>query len=849
MAPKSPTHETLEPLIFTIRGRRVVLDADLARIYGATTKRFNEAFKRNGKRFPDDFVFQLTAEEFSNLRSQFAASSLGRSLKDETNWSQFATSSSRRRGTTYRPWAFTEHGAIMAANILRNDRAVQMSVYVVRAFVRLREQIAANQTILKRLAEIDKSLLPARWSIARHLWEAAAATGTAAGRAHKTEIGLSKRRLNAWENLFSLFMCGIAGIFNRSGRPVNPAVLRDMAEIQKHRGPDDDGFYVNGNVGLGQRRLSIIDLSGGKQPIHNEGKDVWVVFNGEIFNYPELRAELEKKGHRFYTHTDTETIVHAYEEYGLDFVDHLNGQFAIAIWDEKQKRLVLARDRVGICPLHYAWLPGGDLIFSSEMKGLFRHPDLTAELDPKGIGQIFTFWANVPPRTVFKDVLELPPGHLLVATPDRTDVRRYWELRFPDAGDYENRPLEYYASGVREMLHDATTLRLRADVPVAAYLSGGIDSSVISALVKKYHNPGLVTFSVSFADADYDEKVYQLEMARHLGVDHRSIEIDYADIGRVFPQVVWHAEKPMTRTAPAPLYKLAGLVRENGIKVVLTGEGSDEIFGGYNIFLEDKIRRFWARQPDSKMRPGLLSRLYPEFNKNAASQEFWRQFFRKGLGDTDNPYYSHLIRWQNTAHLQNLFDTSFRDKMGGEEERYAELDAYVSPDLTRWHPLCRAQYLETVLFMSGYLLSSQGDRMLLGQSIEGRFPFLDHRLIEFAAKIPPRYKIHHLREKHVLKEAFRDLVPERIVERPKQPYRAPISQCFLNPEVGEANAMLSAETTRAAGYFDAGAVEQLVAKLQKSGGASASAREDMAVVGIVSLHSLHRQFLKEPVSC
>lgn len=644
-------------------------------------------------------------------------------------------------------------------------------------------------------------------------------------------------------------MCGITGIFNRSRRPVDPTVLRSMARIQRHRGPDDEGFYLNeksgGNVGLGHVRLSIIDLSGGKQPIHNEEQNIWVVFNGEIFNYPELRVELEKKGHRFYTHSDTETIVHAYEEYGLNFVDHFNGQFAIALWDEKQNRLILARDRVGICPLFYARLPGGDLIFSSEMKGLFQHPEIKPTIDPKGIGQIFTFWANVPPRTVFRDVQELPPGHLLISTPDQMDVRRYWEMRFPDAGDYEDRPLEYYASGVRELLHDATTLRLRADVPVATYLSGGIDSSIISALVKKYHNPGLITFSVAFSDAAYDEKSYQMEMVRHLGTDHRSIETGYADIGRCFPEVVWHAEKPMTRTAPAPLYLLAGLVRQNGIKVVLTGEGSDEIFGGYNIFLEDKIRRFWAKRPESKMRPGLLSRLYPEFNKNAALQSFWRQFFRKGLTETSDPYYSHRIRWRNTAQIQNLFDANFRKEMGDEAEHDAELQAYLSPDLMRWDPLCRSQYLETTLFMSGYLLSSQGDRMLLGQSVEGRFPFLDHRLIEFAAKIPPKHKIRHLREKHVLKEAFKDLVPASIVQRAKQPYRAPISPCFLDASVGQAHEMLSADAAKRCGYFDPAGVEQLVSKLKKSEGASASAREDMAAVGIVSLHVLHDQFINK----
>ena len=648
-------------------------------------------------------------------------------------------------------------------------------------------------------------------------------------------------------------MCGIAGIFNRSRRPVDPAVLRSMARIQRHRGPDDEGYYLNeksgGNVGLGQMRLSIIDLSGGRQPIHNEEKNIWVVFNGEIFNYPELRAELEKKGHRFYTHTDTETIVHAYEEYGLDFVDHFNGQFAIALWDEKQNRMVLARDRVGICPLFYSQLPDGGLIFSSEMKGLFQHPGIKPEMDPKGIGQIFTFWANVPPRTVFKDVRELPPAYVLVATPEKIETRRYWEMKFPDAGDYGDRPLKYYASGVRELLHDATKLRLRADVPVGAYLSGGIDSSVIAALVKKHHNPGLMTFSVTFSDAAYDEKIHQMEMVRHLGVDHRSIETNPADIGRAFPQVVWHAEKPMLRTAPAPLYRLAGLARENGIKVVLTGEGSDEIFGGYNIFIEDRIRRFWARQPDSKMRPALLSRLYPEYNKSATIQGFWRQFFRKGLADTDNPFYSHLVRWQNTAQLQGLFNADFRKQMGGEDEHHAELESYISPDMMRWDPLCRAQYLETTLFMSGYLLSSQGDRMLLGQSVEGRFPFLDHRLMEFAATIPPGYKINGLREKHVLKEAFRDLVPESILNRPKQPYRAPISPCFMDRHAGRVDA-LSTETTRTCGYFQPDAVEKLVAKLGKSGGAEASAREDMAVSGIVSLHLLHDQFIGAfPVSC
>jgi asparagine synthase (glutamine-hydrolysing) len=284
--------------------------------------------------------------------------------------------------------------------------------------------------------------------------------------------------------------------------------------------------------------------------------------------------------------------------------------------------------------------------------------------------------------------------------------------------------------------------------------------------------------------------------------------------------------------------------------VVLTGEGSDEIFGGYNIFLEDKIRRFWARQPGSKMRPALLSRLYPEFNKGTAAQGFWRQFFRQGLEDTENPYYSHAIRWKNTAQIQSLFEPEFRRQMGEEADHFSELEAYASPDLMRWHPLCRAQYLESALFLPGYLLSSQGDRMMMGQSIEGRFPFLDHRVVEYAAGIPPRHKIHVLAEKHVLKHAYRDLLPESIVRRSKQPYRAPIAPCFLDEKAGGAREMFTGEKARAYGYFNPAAVDKLRAKAEKSGGNSLSAREDMAVVGMVSLHFLHRQYLENfPPAC
>jgi asparagine synthase (glutamine-hydrolysing) len=277
--------------------------------------------------------------------------------------------------------------------------------------------------------------------------------------------------------------------------------------------------------------------------------------------------------------------------------------------------------------------------------------------------------------------------------------------------------------------------------------------------------------------------------------------------------------------------------------VVLTGEGADELFGGYNIFKEDKVRRFWARDPVSRMRPALLSRLYAYINKNPSAQAFWRAFFRKGLEDTGNRYYSHLIRWANTSHLKGLFSPAFREKMPGEEALYAELDGFVDPEMEHWHPLCRAQYLEMTLFMSGYLLSSQGDRMMMGHSVEGRFPFLDHRLIEFAATIPPKYKIKILEEKYVLKQAYADLVPKEIVERPKQPYRAPISQCFLSGG-NLASSLLTPEKLGEYGYFNLDQAEKLIAKARKNAETQISARDDMAMVAMASMQLLHHHFLR-----
>ncbi len=637
-------------------------------------------------------------------------------------------------------------------------------------------------------------------------------------------------------------MCGIAGIFYEdSSHEVELPILEKMVRKLYHRGPDEQGLHIDGTIGIGMRRLSIIDLAGGSQPIHNEDKTIWVVFNGEIFNYPELRNELEKKGHRFYTRSDTEVLVHCYEQYGENFFSHLNGQFGIALWDSVKKRLILARDRVGIRPLFYKKYQHG-ILFGSEIKAIFEHPAAGRELDPVGLEQIFTIWVNIPPRTPFKGISELPPGHYMTVDDRGVRINQWWKLQFPELGTYEDRPLSFYKERLNEVLHDATAIRLRADVPVAAYLSGGLDSSIITALVKKHHNNDLITFSVVFNDKSFDERSYQQTMIDFLETDHRFTEVSTDSIGDLFTEVIYFAERPMIRTAPAPLLALSKLVRDNNIKVVLTGEGADEMFGGYNIFKEDKIRRFWARSPHSSLRPRLLESIYPYVNKSAPA--FWQAFFKKGLVDVDDPFYSHRIRWNNMSFMKQFFSEGFKTEFNEQKNVFEPLQAYIDPDILRWHPLCRAQYLEISLFMSGYLLNSQGDRMMMGNSVEGRFPFLDHRVIEFAATVPPRYKIDVLNEKFLLKKAFESYLPADIVNRPKQPYRAPIAECFIHPEKGNRGAeLLKKEHLEQKGCLNADITGRYIEKLRTQPPERTGERDDMAVAGLVSTQLLSDHFI------
>jgi len=636
-------------------------------------------------------------------------------------------------------------------------------------------------------------------------------------------------------------VCGIAGIFNfYRGKEISKDTLGMMVAIMHHRGPDGFGFYIDEQVGLAHARLSIIDLEGGWQPIHNEDKTIWIILNGEIFNYIELREILEKRGHSFYTMSDTEVIIHLYEDYGTECLNHLNGQFAFALWDKHREIIFIARDRVGIRPLFYTCV-NGSMIFASEIKSLFMDSRVKRDIDPYALDQIFTYWMTIPPRTAFRDVLELPPGHYLKVENKKINIEKYWDLDF--SPEFPIKTEAEYAEELRELLMDSTRIQLRADVPVGAYLSGGIDSSTVTMLIKKFTASPLHTFSVTFYDEVYDESEYQRQMIGYLNTDHSSIGCTYSDIGNVFPEVIWHTEKPIVRTAPAPLYLLSKLVRKSGYKVVLTGEGSDEILAGYDIFKETKIRRFLERFPDSKFRPLILKRLYPYLaNSPVRSIPYAEAFFKVDATSYPAEYYSHVPRWNTTSKIKLFFSDHLKDELKGYES-ISELSELFSEDLSGYDYLSQAQCIEIKTLLSGYLLSSQGDRVAMAHSVEGRFPFLDHRVIKFCGKLPPSVRMNVLMEKYILKESMRALLPHSVIQRTKQPYMAPDAKSFF-PKVplNYVEDLLSEKYLQDTGYFNPKPVSLLIKKYRQS--PILGFKDNMAIVGILSTLLLYDLFVK-----
>lgn len=634
-------------------------------------------------------------------------------------------------------------------------------------------------------------------------------------------------------------MCGIAGVLSFDHPPETDLVARMLTRLP-HRGPDGSGIFRDERVALGHVRLAIIDVAGGQQPMSVDDESLWITFNGEIFNYLELREELAALGHRFRTDSDTEVILHAWQQWQEGCFSRFNGQWALAIWERRNQRLILSRDRLGVRPL-YLTRHGGRLVFASEVKAIFADPRVPRTFDRVGLAETMTFWSAVAPRTVFAGVEQLPPGHVAIITERTERILPYWQPQFPHHGAEESQDLARNASDLRDRLIEAVRLRfLRSDVPVGAYLSGGIDSAVTAAVITRYTDVPLQTFSLRFADADFDEGSFQLAMARRLGTEHHQITVDARDIGRIFPEAVRHAETPILRAAPAPMLLLSRLAREHGYRVVVTGEGADEVLAGYDVFREARLREFIARDPDSALRAKALDLLYPWMARAPGrAPAFAREFFGRGLDVTD-PAFSHRPRWNSTSALLGMtvphpdWATDVATALTGTMPSAHEV----------WDPLSRAQWLEMTTLLPGYILASQGDRMLMANSVEGRFPFLDKEVVDLANRLPSRHKLLGLDEKHILKKAFADLLPDEILTRPKQPYRSPDAASFFvdgsSPWVDEVTAP---DAVAAAGIFEPSVVAALIAKVRRTGGVRMSNTDNMRVLAVLSTQLIHHQFI------
>lgn len=633
-------------------------------------------------------------------------------------------------------------------------------------------------------------------------------------------------------------MCGLAGIINyQTGLTDSPEQITEMLRVIQHRGPDHTGYSLTRNNHFGHTRLSIIDLNNGDQPVYNKSRSVCVVFNGEIYNYIELKKQF-LTDYPFYTESDTEVIVALYEKFGIDFIHYLNGQFAIALYDVNLKKTYLIRDRVGICPLFYYSL-GNTLYFSSEIKSLLQVPEVSPQINLPGFSDFIHLWAPLSPDTLFEDIYEVRPGCFLDISNRGVNEIRYWDFDY-DPGSL-NLELEDAAAQLDELLHDAVSIRLRSDVPVGAYLSGGLDSSIILSYLCA-QDQDLSTFSLTFSDEGLNEEVYQKEVSDYFSTHHHSVEANNHLIADHFRECIHYTESPLFRTSPVPMMLLSHKVHEEGYKVVLTGEGSDEVFGGYDIFKEARIREFWSRFPDSACRPALLKKIYPYLDlSKIRSTDYLKQAFGHNLTHTDHLLYSFYTRASTTSAVYDFLIDEVRAEVNRDMESRAREKLAIAPQ--QYNVFNTAQYVESRTIMPGYILSSQGDRMLMANSVEGRFPFLDHRVIEFAGKLKNRFKMNGLNEKYILKKMVTKSIPNSVLTRPKQPYRAPDINALLCSRDNHLMDYLSQEQIEKNRFFDSRRVNMLLKKVRA--GRAKSIKDNMLFTIILSTQIWMEEFINQ----
>ncbi len=610
-------------------------------------------------------------------------------------------------------------------------------------------------------------------------------------------------------------MCGIAGYVSLNAKQLktSPSVVQAMTDILIHRGPDGEGHLIEPLIHLGARRLSIQDIPGGSQPMSNEDGAVTIVFNGEIFNFKELREDLLRAGHLFKTRCDTEVIVHLYEEWGLDFVERLNGQFALALWDSMKKRLVLARDRAGEKPLFYT-VAGNTLVFGSEIKALLLHPDVRRRVDYRCLDQLFTFFMPVNPRTMFEGINNLPPGCLVEVQKGQVRLHKYWEPPVPDLSTVPKASEEEWIERVGAALKKSVEYRMISDVPIGVFLSGGLDSSVIASLVSKM-SPGRVnTYSICHKDAYYDEGHYSDLVAGALGTNHHRLFIEPEDIASTLPLLVWRVEAASCKTSNAAYIHLYKLAKQSST-VILTGEGADEALGGYPNIRMMKILEFCRRHPNWPAAKGLMNRLLPPASslrvmyyepKELTSDDYARVMSQFGCIPVD------LQRFRSLAELKSrLLSEECRDALGSYSAEDDFADSLVTPELVRGrHFAQQAQYFEYLMKLPNYLLINPGDRAAMTHSVENRCPFLDPSFIELCMKLPLKMRVRALNEKYILKKAFESALPAAITKRRKRPFTTfYVSSLFRKNRPEYFDEVLSESAVRNAGLFEVAAVEKM----------------------------------------
>jgi asparagine synthase (glutamine-hydrolysing) len=620
-------------------------------------------------------------------------------------------------------------------------------------------------------------------------------------------------------------MCGIAGIFSLSDRDVSLSELRAMCGAMVHRGPNSGGAFIGPGVALGMRRLSVIDLRTGDQPISNESGSVWVVLNGEIYNFRELRRELKGRGHTFSTAGDTETIVHLYEEYGVDCVDKLRGMYAIALWDARTRQLLLARDRMGIKPLYYA-VSDGRLIFASELKAILQLPEIERTLNWRALDHLFTFLVTPSNQSIIDGVGKLEPGHLLLASPNRAPrVTRYWDLQFePDRQASE----DDFVERLRELLAESVRLHLTSDVPLGAFLSGGIDSSAVVATAAGMTSAPLKTFSIGFADADYDESAHARTVADHLHTEHHTLMLE-PDAIEIIEDLAWFLDEPFGDVSAIPTYMVSKLAAEH-VTVVLSGDGGDELFGGYDKYaVEGRERQLHV--------PAALRRMLGVASQTMPDGMRGRNFLRHHSLTGAERYLDAMTLFRRDAKRQ-----LFRSEVFAELDvfdPYTDSARHLAQTPGSW--LSALQYLDVKNYLPLDILTKV-DRMSMGHSLEARVPLLDHPLVEFAATIPAELKLRGATTKYIFKKAMRGILPDAIIDRRKQGFAVPLGRWFRGQLGGFSRDVLLSDTSLRRGFFDRAYVERLLADVDRG------RQLDLQLWTLISFEMWCRTFLDRPAA-